>query len=85
MACTFTLGSGIVGDITEKLGKDHVVLAFSVMIAISLWLVGGLSSESVVSTWVGLGLCGLFVSGPINLPIPQIMESIELSMDRSSI
>ena len=29
-------------------------------------------------------MCGLFTSGPVVLPVPEIIESIELSMDREA-
>lgn len=84
MAFTFTLGAGLIGDIAEKAGKRLVIIVCSVMIAVALWLVGGLSIESSILTWIGLGLNGLFVAGPIILPIPEIIESVELSIAQKS-
>ena len=52
------------------------------MLIASFWLIGGLSSESLTSTWVGLGLLGLSITGPLNLPVPEMIETVELSMDR---
>ena len=54
------------------------------MLFISLWLLRGINSQPLVSTWVGLGMCGLFTSGPLVLPVPEIIESIELSMNREA-
>ena len=84
MADGFTFGSAMIGGITKKFGKQQVVVACSFMLTVSLWLLGGMNSQSLVSTWVGLGMCGLFTSGPKVLPVPEIIESIELSMDREA-
>jgi len=77
MAFTFTFGSGLVGPIAESAGKRQVMAASNLLVGVAIWLVGGLSSESSVVTWIGLALNGLFVAGPIILPMPEICESVE--------
>ena len=84
MALTFTIGAGLIGELAEKIGKRSVMIICSIMIALSLWFVGGLPGEYSLLTWIGLGLNGLFVAGPIVLPIPEIMESVELSITNQS-
>ena len=44
MAGGFTFGSAMIGGIAEKLGKQQVVVVCSFMLAVSLWLLGGMSS-----------------------------------------
>ena len=85
MAGHFTFGSAMIGGIAEKFGKQQVVIACSFMPFVSLWLLRGINSQPLVSTWVGLGMSGLFTSGPLVLPVPEIIESIELSMNREAV
>ena len=44
---------------------------------VALWLTGGLRIDSGACTWTGIGLIGLFVAGPIVLPIPEILASMQ--------
>ena len=82
MATTYTIGSCLTGDIAGKLGNQQVVVASCFFITIALWLAGGLGTDSLVSTWFGLGLCGLFTAATNSQTVPEIIYSIELSMDR---
>ena len=77
MACTFTIGSGLSGEISQKVDR-RAVIGFAIFFTgIALWLAGGLRSESEATTWVGLGLNGLFVAGIFIPMIPEIIGSTE--------
>ena len=80
MAFTFTLSSCFAGPLSEKLGKRPIIIGCNVLISVALWLCGGLKAESSAMTWLGLALNGLFVAGPIILTMPEVMDSIELSL-----
>ena len=48
-----------------------------ILIGVALWLAGGLRIDSGACTWTGLALNGFFVGGPLVLPIPEILESMQ--------
>ena len=48
---------------------------------VALWLAGGFNQASVVATWIGLGLNGLFVSGIFIPMIPELMSTTEAFID----
>jgi len=76
MAFTFIFGSGLSGPISEAIGKRATLAASSICVGVALWLAGGLRINSEVVTWVGLGLNGFFVAGPIILTIPEVLDSM---------
>ena len=80
-ALTITLGASIVGPLAEKFGTRPIIVCGSALMSLSLWLAGGLESASEVATWIGLALNGLFVSAPFILTMPEVLESVELSIE----
>lgn len=77
MAATFTIGSGISGELAQKLDKRIVIGTATFLTSIALWLAGGLHSVSEAASWVGLGLNGLCVAGVMIPAIPEIIQSTE--------
>lgn len=77
MAATFTIGSGISGELAQKIDKRLIIGTATFMTSIALWLAGGLRSISEAASWVGLGLNGLCVAGVIIPAIPEIIQGTE--------
>ena len=80
MAFTFTVGSGISGELAQKIDKRLIIGTSTFLTGIALWLAGGLKSMSEAASWVGLGLNGLFVAGVIIPMIPELIHSTEEKM-----
>ena len=77
MAATFTIGSGLVGPLSEAFGKRLTIAISSLCTGLALWLAGGLRINSEAVTWVGMALNGFFVAGPIILTMPEVLDSMQ--------
>ena len=77
MAGTFTIGSGISGELAEKFDKRIIICGAMFFVGAALWLAGGLYMESEALTWTGLGLNGLFVAGIFIPVMPELIQSTE--------
>ena len=77
MAGTFTIGSGLSGELAEKIDKRVIICGAMFAVGVALWLAGGLNINSETITWIGLGLNGFFVSGILIPMIPELIHSTE--------
>ena len=80
MALTYTIGSGISGEIAENFDKRILICVSMYSVGVALWLAGGLYLNSEALTWIGLGLNGLSVAGIFIPMIPELIHSTEAYM-----
>ena len=80
MALTYTIGSGISGEVAENFDKRILICIAMYSVGVALWLAGGLYLESSVLTWIGLGLNGFSVAGIFIPMIPELIHSTEAYM-----
>ena len=77
MALTYTIGSGVSGELGEKFDKRMIICFSMYSVAVALWFAGGLYLDSSVLTWIGLALNGFSVAGVFIPMIPELIHSTE--------
>ena len=75
ISATYAIGSILIGIISEKVDKRAVIFVSFIFFAVSIYISGGLSSESLNISLIGLALTGFFQAGGI---IPIIPECIDV-------
>ena len=74
-SATYAIGSIVIGLVSEKVDKRAVIFVSFLFFSFSIYLSGGLASESISVSLIGLALAGFFQAGGI---IPIIPECIEV-------
>jgi len=78
LALTYTIGSGISGELAQRIDIRIIIGVALMFTGIALYLTSGLKSNNEAVTFVGLGLDGFFVACIFIPIVPEIIYAAEV-------
>ena len=76
MAGMFAFAAPFMGCLADAIDKRLIIGGGFIGITGSLYLTGGLSENSVLLTFIGLGLNGIFIAAIFAPIIPEVIQTM---------